>query len=364
AAQLVFPGRSRAHPRPGRPAGRSRCWPALEALEDRTVPSTLTVTNLFDDGDGSLRDQIAAAASGDTIVFDGSLRGTLILTGGELDITRNLTIRGPGAANLAVSGNNAQRVFHVGRGANVTISGLTIADGRVAGFGAGIESEGSLTLTNSTLTNNSADMGGGGVYFVVNSTGSASLTVSGSTFTNNRGANGAGLFSSVTNRSGSVTVSVTSTNFSDNVATGAGGAIDIFGRLSAVARATFTVAGGTFTNNRAASGGAIASILRTTEVSNGTATLSGTTILNNTATPNCGGVCNDVACADASQATATLSGGMSFPFTPVVLNANRATEGGGLYSTITSSDDGRVSLTLTGSLQITDNVATQDGGGV
>src|SRR5207253_5347924 len=44
--------------------------PRIELLEDRTVPSTLTVTNPADSGDGSLRAVIATTHSGDQIVFD------------------------------------------------------------------------------------------------------------------------------------------------------------------------------------------------------------------------------------------------------------------------------------------------------
>ena len=55
--------------------------PRLESLEDRSLPSTLTVLNNADSGPGSLRDTIAAAAPGDTIVFDNSLNGqTITLT--------------------------------------------------------------------------------------------------------------------------------------------------------------------------------------------------------------------------------------------------------------------------------------------
>ena len=53
-----------------------RAVPGLETLEDRTVPSTLMVTNNLDTGvpgDGSLRGEIAAAQSGDTIKFAHSL---------------------------------------------------------------------------------------------------------------------------------------------------------------------------------------------------------------------------------------------------------------------------------------------------
>src|SRR5262245_26346287 len=50
-----------------------RFRPQLEVLEGRALPSTLTVLNTLDSGPGSLRDTIAAAASGDTIKFDSSV---------------------------------------------------------------------------------------------------------------------------------------------------------------------------------------------------------------------------------------------------------------------------------------------------
>src|SRR3712207_4495617 len=76
-----------------------RCRPLMESLEDRRLLSTLTVTNLQDSGAGSLRDAIALAASGDTIVFGSGLGGqTIGLTGGELAINKSLTIQGtPGS---------------------------------------------------------------------------------------------------------------------------------------------------------------------------------------------------------------------------------------------------------------------------
>src|SRR6516165_10518861 len=70
----------------------------LEALEDRWLPSTLTVLNNLDSGGGSLRAEVAAASSGDTIVFNKSLVGqTITLTSGDLAITKSLTIDGLGA---------------------------------------------------------------------------------------------------------------------------------------------------------------------------------------------------------------------------------------------------------------------------
>ena len=57
---------------------RRRLAPRLEALEARLVLSTLTVTSAADSGLGSLHAAIAAAGSGDTIVFAPSLDGQTI----------------------------------------------------------------------------------------------------------------------------------------------------------------------------------------------------------------------------------------------------------------------------------------------
>src|SRR5262245_28675487 len=75
---------------------RRHVRPRLEELECRNLPSTLTVLNNADSGLGSLRDTIAAAQNGDTIIFDPSLDGqTISLTSGELAINQSLSIRGP-----------------------------------------------------------------------------------------------------------------------------------------------------------------------------------------------------------------------------------------------------------------------------
>ena len=75
--------------------------------------------------------EIAAARSGDTIAFSSKLKGqTITLTSGELMVDHDLNIDGLGAQRLSISGNGASRVFDIGGGATVTISGLTITDGR------------------------------------------------------------------------------------------------------------------------------------------------------------------------------------------------------------------------------------------
>src|SRR4030095_8595719 len=75
------------------------------------LPATIiVVTNTNDNGPGSLRDALAVANDGDTIDATG-VSGTILLTSGELQITHNVTINGPGAGSLAVDGNHTFRVF-------------------------------------------------------------------------------------------------------------------------------------------------------------------------------------------------------------------------------------------------------------
>src|SRR5262245_24990291 len=85
--------------------------------------ANVNVTSTADTGPGSLRAALASASDGDTINV--SVTGTLLLTSGELLVMKSLTVLGPGATSLAVNGNAASRVFHIGSGMTVTIAGLT-----------------------------------------------------------------------------------------------------------------------------------------------------------------------------------------------------------------------------------------------
>jgi hypothetical protein len=207
-----------------------RCRPKLETLEHRDVPSTLTVTNNSDSGAGSLRAEIAAANAGDTITFATSLNGqTITLTSGDLAINKSLTIQGPGAGQLAISGGNTSsvvflsntfRVFEVdGSTSNVTMSGLTITQGYPRSgtepyYGGGILNHGTLTLNNCTLSANRGGYGGA----IYNESG-AMLTVSGCTLSSNRADNfGGGIY----NLGGTLTV-VNSTLSGNTVNDGQGG---------------------------------------------------------------------------------------------------------------------------------------------
>ncbi len=202
------------------------------------MPSTLTVTNLNDNGVGAtLRNEIAAAQSGDTIVFAKGVTGTISLYGGELYVNKSLDIEGPGATHLALGGAGS-RVFEVAAGVQVTLSGLTIQGGNGLyslnvthvndGLGGGILNWGTLTVKGCTLTGNSntnnlgfgtVDLGGA-IY------NAGTLTLSGSTVNYNDAGEGGGIYNAA---AGTLTVlSSTVTHNSDYVGGTVVGECDLY----------------------------------------------------------------------------------------------------------------------------------------
>jgi len=127
-----------------------------------------TVDILVDEDDGntsagdlSLREAIKIAATGDTIAF--SVSGTIVLAS-QLEIDKDLTIVGPGAEPLTVSGNDTYNVFIIQTPSlTVAISDLTIAHGYSSTSGAGIYNAGTLTLTDCLVTENHGAWRGAGV---------------------------------------------------------------------------------------------------------------------------------------------------------------------------------------------------------
>src|SRR5262249_9237341 len=157
-----IPGRGR------RQAANSRgVRPFLEALEDRTVPSTLAVTNSGDDVTvkGTLRYAVAHAGSGDTIQLTGAVKDPIVLTQGEPLLYKDLTIRAVGNHPATVSGGGTSRVFEVAAGVSVSLSGLTVKDGVAPDTnsrGGGIFNAGTLAVKDCTISDNFApptDMG-------------------------------------------------------------------------------------------------------------------------------------------------------------------------------------------------------------
>jgi hypothetical protein len=290
------------------------------------------VTNLVDSGPGSLRQAILDTPAGGTVDFQPGLTGTITLTSGELGIGNDLTIQGPGADILTVSGNHVSRVFDVAAGPTALVSGLTIADGTATGsslaygggvfnagtlqvtvcifrgnlanatdvgsmsYGGGIYNTGALTLTDCTLRGNTAraDLlpAGGGIA------NAGMLTISGCTLSSNSAngntdAEGGGVY----NRA---MLTVVNSTLAGNTASGSvdaeGGGIDNFGTLD--------VAASTLSGNAARStsydgiAGAIFNF--------GTLTITESTLSGNTASGyrngNGGGIYN-VGTADIARST-------------------------------------------------------------
>jgi hypothetical protein len=129
----------------------------LEVLEDRCLPSTFTVTNLLDSGAGSLRAAVASAnANPGPDAIDFAVTGSIGLTSGQLDISDSLTINGPSAGALTVSGNHASRVFAIAGNPTVTIASLTVANGWWDSGGGLCMASGTVTLDHVTVTGNYA----------------------------------------------------------------------------------------------------------------------------------------------------------------------------------------------------------------
>ena len=148
--------------------------PVLEVLEGRVVLATFTVNSLGDAGSGSngsgdvryCINQANANDEANTIVFDSTVFSTpqtITLSGSPLELAGTggtQTITGP-AAGVTISGGGTSRVFQVDSGVTASLSGLTITGGSTSGYGGGLYNEGTATLTDCTVSGNSAREGGG-----------------------------------------------------------------------------------------------------------------------------------------------------------------------------------------------------------
>ncbi|HMW02456.1 MAG TPA: right-handed parallel beta-helix repeat-containing protein, partial [Acidobacteriota bacterium] len=178
--------------------------------------ATLTVTNGNDTGSGSLRNQIAAAAPGDTIQFSGVT--TVTLTSAELLIDKNLTINGgTNGVTITRSGATQFRIFNISSG-TVSLTKLTISNGNNPGQAGGIQNSGTLTMTECNVTGNTSPQAGG-----VQNDGVITLnrcTIANNTATTG-GSTGGGFVSFGTSNT------FTNCTISNNQASGSGGGLAI-----------------------------------------------------------------------------------------------------------------------------------------
>jgi predicted outer membrane repeat protein len=200
------------------------------ALAQRTTAkgnrpaTTITVTNGNDSGPGSLRQALADANDGDTIIFDPSVN-IVTLTTAELVITKSITISAsPQMVTVVRSSQTEFRIFHVMPGHSVEINGLTISGGHITGdngggilndnstltmahctvsgnafvsgssgdnFGGGIHNSGTMTLNQVIVNNNNANWGGpGGLPFGGGISNTGTMIIIAGTVQSNRSATG------------------------------------------------------------------------------------------------------------------------------------------------------------------------------
>jgi CSLREA domain-containing protein len=194
---------------------------------------TFTVTKLADTNDGvcdadcSLREAITAAnaaTSDDIINFTSSVRGAIDLTLELPPLSTNIDLRGPGARLLTIRRSLAPGTpdFRILRlWAQVSLSGLTLANGRVAdsdldnwGGAIFVMDDGVLTIRNCLFTGNYAPWGG--AIF----TTQATVLIYNSTFSGNT-ANKAG--GAIFNQTGSTHMLISHCTLSNNTANLYGG---------------------------------------------------------------------------------------------------------------------------------------------
>jgi len=256
----------------------------------------------------SLRDALHAAADGDTIQFAHStpwpITYTLDLARGPLIVGHAVTIQGPGASNLLISGGGAVTDFTVNSTVTATISGLTIADGDAGNnVGGGINNSGTLTVAQSAIQNNSAPNGhGGGVY------NAGTLTLTGCTVSGNSsggGGIGNGDFTATS-------LTITGSTITGNTATVGGGILTQFA-------GTVTITASTIQGNHATNGGGIANGFRINgnKATGSDVTITGSTVRDNQATGTGGGIYSNLS---LTLTNSTVSGN------------NAGGNGGGLFN--------------------------------
>lgn len=325
-------------------------------------PSCLVSNERTKVGMRSLQDAIDAAASGDTLMVKGRCVGSGVTPGfgnASFVIHRDLTIKG--VANKVfgtptLDGDRNGPVVEVSSGLTVALIGLTITNGYAPAYpfggiynvgsavalidstvtanygntagGIGTGFRGSTTLTNTSVSGNTASYGGGGIY------NAGTTTLNDSTGSDNTSLFGAGggIFNfSLQTVAGSGYLNATNTTIAGNSAAQGGGGI--FNQGTEFGQSVMSLTDSTVRDNTASVGGGIYNA--------GGGSITESTVRGNTATGDGGGIFN--------RGTLALQGS--------AVSLNVAPVGGGI------SSDG--ALVFNGAVtKVGGNASTWNAGGV
>jgi hypothetical protein len=217
-------------------AGTGASLGAILALPGVAHADQFNVTNLNDDGSGSLRSAIEEAngtAEASEILFNSKLSGTIELDDPLEIYESDIGIIGPGARKVTLDGNNNHRIFEIygeipALGApdiTVGISGLRMTGGAQEDGGALIAiGELDLTLSETTITGNSAaDSGGGLAHVYIDGTDNGRTVIEDSSISGNVAADDGGGVMAIDHD-----LSVRNSTISGNTSNDNGGGISVY----------------------------------------------------------------------------------------------------------------------------------------
>lgn len=250
--------------------------------------------------------------------FDSTLTVTdSTISDNEAKGSTSLIISNDGELSSSALGNGGGGICAVGKKSDVTLDKVTVTGNKATsnvstnlGAGGGIEAQGgSLTVKDSTISNNNARGNGGGIFSAEGNV----LDVSGSTIQGNKADNGGGIHTGeardVSKTPSKATITDTKILENEAIGSGEGGGVHVGTRADA------TLKGCTVANNKSVStGGGIAAKLSTV-------TLDDTTVENNQAV-NGGGLFH---LGIAVPGSLTLQNGS------VIRNNTASSMGGGLF---------------------------------
>ncbi len=237
--------------------------------------NTATTVNITNSGAPATSGRIDNGV--DLVAVGGTVNAAAGTYTEAITLTKGLTLNGVGVGSTILSGGNSTRVLEVSGTGNVFLNRLTIQDGNVADSGGGIlyTGAGALTLTDSAIANNQVTgtfSRGGGIF----KDGTGALTLNRTTVSGNTSdTTGGGIY--INNGS----LIVLDSTIANNTAVQAGGGIRSFSNNAIVNMTNTTLSG----NRSGTSGGAFSNAA-------GTITLSSTTITNNSADVNASGTGN------------------------------------------------------------------------